>query len=125
MAKTFTLIYRGEDENEVKCSGVADDIEDIIAKWVDPHVGYLPNNIENTAEEMEGDDELTDEEAEAFWDKDHPKHAEAREKVVTEALRRTRGRFGIGCDPDPAHSDDWMIVEVDVESGETKEYSQY
>jgi len=125
MAKTFTLIYRGKDENEVKCSDVANNIEDIIAQWVDPYVGYLPEHIENTAEAMEYDEELTEEEAKAFWDEDHPKHTDARKKVTEEALRRTRKRFGIGCKPDPVYSDDWMIIEVDTESGETKVYSQY
>lgn len=125
MAKAFALIYHQKYYSELKCTGIADDIEAVITQWVDPHVGYLPDHIENTAERMDSDEELTDEEAKAFWEKDHPKHTEAREKVTTEALRCTRLRFGIGCEPDrDRFSDDWIIVEIDCETGRSREYSQ-
>lgn len=118
---------------QVHGSLIANSVEEAIEQWVDPAIGYVPEHMDNTFEDMASDDKLTEEQIEAYNDENHPKCEEVDAIVKKEAIKRTTYNFGLGPLRETWTESErrqiggdgygyaWAIIEIDDE-GNTKTY---
>ena len=119
--KVFTLVYAFGGDITTMGVDIAPDIHVMISRWIYPKRGCLPHHINNTADHMIADHELTVAEVEALADETSSGYKDAQAKVKSEAIKRTREFFGINCTPN-GHNSNWLIIEYNLETGVSVEY---
>lgn len=103
--KRYLLIGTQDDGHKepkpiILSNGIASSVDEILKMWVDPKLklGWVPDHMGNIQDDM-------------------PEDA-TEEEIREEAIRQTKARFGIGQERDESYSDEYLLIEVDLETGQ-------